>query len=90
LRRDQPALRSVDVQVEVLRGEEGDQGLRLRRGQPNTEGEDLVEVVINRSRRCSLAVSVPTAGKVLWPPQWMGAALPIRLEPQTAVVWACL
>ena len=83
LRQDQPALRGTDLEIELLPGAEGDQGLRLVR-------RDLacgaaVELVVNRSRTSPLPLAC-SAGAVLWPPALAGGALPSVLEPQTALV----
>jgi len=83
LRQDQPALRGTDLEIELLPGAEGDQGLRLVR-------RDLacgaaVELVVNRSQTSPLPL-VCSAGAVLWPPALAGGALPSVLEPQTALV----
>jgi cyclomaltodextrinase / maltogenic alpha-amylase / neopullulanase len=63
LRREQPALRSAELAVEVLQGPEGDQGLRLVRGAP---GGEQVEVVLNRSRRVGLEVAGLEGRCLLW------------------------
>ncbi|CAK6686644.1 hypothetical protein MNNICLKF_00058 [Synechococcus sp. CBW1107] len=63
MRREQPALRSAELAVEVLQGLDGDQGLRLVRGAP---GGDQVEVVINRSRRVGLEVAGLEECRLLW------------------------
>ena len=84
LRREQPALRSAELAVDVLQGADGDQGLRLVRGAPGAPA--AVELVVNRSRMSSLRLG-PLTGVVLWPPALAGAALPAVLEPQTALVF---
>ena len=84
LRREQPALRSAELAVDVLQGSDGDQGLRLVRGAPGAPA--AVELVVNRSRMSSLRLA-PLTGVVLWPPALAGAALPAVLEPQTALVF---
>jgi cyclomaltodextrinase len=63
LRREQPALRSAELAVEVLQGPDGDQGLRLVRGAP---GADQLEVVLNRSRRLRLPVRLVPYSALLW------------------------
>jgi len=85
LRQEQPALRSAELELEVLQGPDGDQGLRLIR---RSGGVADVEVVINRSRCSSLALFPHNDIKILWPPQRMGAELPKQLEPQSAVALA--
>jgi neopullulanase len=69
LRREQPALRSAELAVEVLQGPDGDQGLRLVRGAP---GGEQVEVVLNRSRRVGLEVAGLEGRSLLWsfPAEW--------------------
>ena len=83
LRQDQPALRGTDLEIALLPGGEGNQGLRLVR-------RDLacgaaVELVVNRSRTSPLPLACST-GAVLWPPELAGGALPAALQPQTAMV----
>jgi cyclomaltodextrinase len=83
LRREQRALRAGDLEIEVLAGPEGDQGLRLRRWQPG--GVAALEVVLNRSRRLALPLE-PSSEVVLWPPAWAGEGVPSRLEAKRALV----
>jgi neopullulanase len=79
LRREQPALRELALEIEPLPGPGGDQGLRLRRGSG-------VELWLNRSRRQPLPLQALSAGQVLWPPQQVGLGPPSLLEPQSALV----
>jgi neopullulanase len=81
LRREQPALRELELVIEPLQGPGGDQGLRLRRGSG-------VELWLNRSRTQSLPLQALGAGQVLWPPQRLGLGPPRQLEPQSALVMA--
>ncbi|QCH16324.1 glycoside hydrolase family 13 protein [Synechococcus sp. CB0101] len=79
LRREQPALRSAELAVEVLQGPDGDQGLRLVRGAP---GGEQVEVVLNRSRRVGLEVAGLEGRSLLWACQ-KGCGVSVeRLGPQ--------
>jgi hypothetical protein len=68
----------------VLPGPEGDQGLRLRRGDPNQAG--TVEVVLNRSRRSGLPLE-GCDGVVVWPEALAGDRDLGALQPQSAVVY---
>ena len=63
LRREQPALRSAELAVKVLQGPDGDQGLRLVRGEP---GGEQVEVLLNRSRRVGVEVAGLEGRCLLW------------------------
>jgi neopullulanase len=81
LRRSCEPLRRSGVAIEVLRGPDGDQGLRLRRGQ----GGAAVQVLLNRSRVSALPLEGGT-GSVLWPPALEGARLPALLPPQEGLV----
>jgi neopullulanase len=83
LRQDQPALRGTDLEIALLPGSEGDQGLRLLRR--DSACGAVVELVVNRSRTSPLPLACST-GAVLWPPALAGGALPAVLEPQTALV----
>jgi len=83
LRREQPALRGAELEIEVLAGPEGDQGLRLRRWLPG--GEAAVEAVLNRSRRAGLPLE-GCDGVVVWPEALAGELLPPVLVPQSAVL----
>ncbi len=83
LRQDQPALRGTDLEIALLPGVEGEQGLRLLRRDPASSA--AVELVVNRSRTSPLPLTCST-GAVLWPPALAGGALPSVLEPQTALV----
>ena len=83
LRREQPALRGAELEIELLPGPDGEQGLRLRRGAAGAPA--AVELVVNRSRMSSLQLA-PSTGVVLWPPELAGSALPAVLEPQTVLV----
>jgi neopullulanase len=83
LRREQPALRGAELEIELLPGPDGEQGLRLRRGAAGAP--EAVELVVNRSRTSPLSLACST-GVVLWPPALAGGALPSVLEPQTALV----
>ena len=85
LRREQPALRDPQLRVEPLPGAAGDQGLRLRRGDPADAG---VVVLINRSRTAPLPLKHDAGARVLWPPNQAGDRAPAQLEPQRAVVVA--
>ena len=85
LRREQPALRDPQLRVEPLPGAAGDQGLRLRRGDPADAG---VVVLINRSRTAPLPLTHEAGARVLWPPDQAGDRAPAQLEPQRAVVVA--
>ena len=83
LRRHQPALRSAELTVEVLKGPEGDdQGLRLVRGAADA---DQLEVVINRGRREGLSVPPSPNVHVIWPPG-IDECLLVVVEPQSALV----
>lgn len=83
LRRCCEPLRRSGVAISVLQGAEGDQGLRLRRG----EGGTTVQVLLNRSRVSSLPLEGET-GTVLWPPARKGTQPPSLLPPQEGLVLA--
>jgi cyclomaltodextrinase len=83
LRREQPALRSAELEVEVLQGPEGDQGLRLVRGA--AEETSCVVLFVNRSRAEVLPMPL-TRGVVLWPPVLHRGALPSDLSKQSALL----
>ena len=87
LRREQPSLRGSALEMEVLAGPEGDQGLRLRRW--DLADGAVVDVVLNRSRRLALPLE-PSGGLVLWPPDRVGEGAPGRLEAKSAVVLRCI
>jgi neopullulanase len=88
LRREHPSLSSVDLAVESLPGDEGDQGLCLIRG---CSSSDRLVVVLNRSRSKSLQVDQQEGDCLVWPPTMELGAQPIRLAPQAACVIApCL
>ena len=87
LRQDQPALRGTDLEIELLPGAEGEQGLRLLRRDPASSA--AVELVVNRSRTSPLPLACST-GAVLWPPESAGGIPPAVLEPQGALVMGSL
>jgi cyclomaltodextrinase len=83
LRRTCEPLRRSGVAIEVLQGPDGDQGLRLLRG----EGSAAVQVLLNRSRISGLPLK-GGGGPVLWPSAWAGEPSPARLPPQQGLVLA--
>jgi len=83
LRRQQPALRGTEIEIEVLPGPQGDQGLRLRRWPQG--GEAALEVVLNRSRHLALPLEHANR-RVLWPPDQAGLRAPRSLAVQSALV----
>jgi cyclomaltodextrinase len=83
LRRQQPALRGTEIEIEVLPGPQGDQGLRLRRWPQG--GEAALEVVLNRSRHLALPLEHANR-RVLWPPDQAGLCAPRSLAVQSALV----
>jgi hypothetical protein len=83
LRRQQPALRGTELEIEVLPGPQGDQGLQLRR-RPQGGGAAL-EVVLNRSRHLALPLEHANR-RVLWPPDQAGLLVPRSLAVQSALV----
>ncbi|MFY8150330.1 MAG: glycoside hydrolase family 13 protein [Prochlorococcaceae cyanobacterium] len=88
LRRRWPQLRQPGLQLEVLQGPSGAQGLALERGEA---GEEPLRVVVNPSRREGLPLESAAAElEVLWPPQRAGSSPPAVLEPQEALVLAPL
>ncbi|MEB3306780.1 MAG: glycoside hydrolase family 13 protein [Cyanobacteriota bacterium] len=83
LRRSREALRRSGIVIEVLQGPEGDQGLKLLRG----EGANAVQVLLNRSRLNDLPLSVER-NPILWPPARRGEPAPPQLQPQEVLVIA--
>jgi neopullulanase len=95
LRQSHEALCSGTLQLAVLPGGEGDQGLLLQRQVHGSAIQSSITAVINRSRRAPLRLDHPQLGQslpgddtwtVLWPPELGKGPLPQQLAPQSAVV----
>jgi neopullulanase len=95
LRQSHEALCSGTLQLAVLPGGEGDQGLLLQRQVHGSAIQSSITAVINRSRRAPLRLDHPQLGQslpgddtwtVLWSPELGKGPLPQQLAPQSAVV----
>ena len=86
LRHNHDILCSGALELKLLPGSEGDQGLLLQR---HGHG-GAISAVINRSRRTPLKLEHGLLGQgtwaVLWPAEQCGPDMPAQLAPQTAVV----
>jgi hypothetical protein len=83
------------LQLAVLPGSEGDQGLLLQRQGHGTAINASITAVINRSRRAPLRLDHPRLGQslpgdapwaVVWPAESRSGPVPQQLAPQSAVV----
>ena len=90
LRHNHDALCNGALQLEVLQGSEGDQGLRLLRHSHGEAIDASITAVINRSRHAPLQLDLSQRNQgswvVLWPPEHRDGPLPKQLAPQSAVV----
>jgi neopullulanase len=95
LRRAHGALCSGTLQLAVLPGSEGDQGLLLQRQGHDTAIDASITTVINRNRRAPLRLDHPRLRQslpgeapwaVVWPAEHRAGPMPEQLGPQSAVV----